>query len=61
MKILRKGKVKDYKRIQVGDRYIGKCWLCDGECLCERFWNGHTGHSFLTKEMRSLFKGGGKK
>ena len=56
MTILRKGKLGQYKRLQVGDIYIGKCWLCESRCLCEELANGCTKHFIDTGLMR-IFDG----
>lgn len=54
MTILRKGKLGQYKRLQIGDIYIGKCWLCESRCLCEELANGHTKH-FIDTSLIKLF------
>lgn len=47
MKVIRKGIIKEVKKIRVGDIYVGKCWLCESVCQCEDLLNGHTKHTAL--------------
>lgn len=54
MRVIRKGKVKEVKKVWVGDIYIGKCWMCNQKCLCQNLTNGHIGHSPLTDDMLEL-------
>lgn len=50
MKVLREGKIKEVKSIQVGDTYIDKCWVCGSKCLLTRLKNGHDRHESLEKD-----------
>jgi hypothetical protein len=62
MKVIRNGEVKEVKRVrrttnkQQGDLYIGRCYLCEQECLCEDLDNGCTRHHPLTEEIRNLLR-----
>lgn len=52
MRVIRKGKVKEVKKIWVGDIYIGECWCCGQTCICESLANKSTRHSPLTDEAK---------
>ena len=52
MKVIRKGKIKEVKKIRVGDIYVGKCWICESVCQCEDLTNGHTRHTPLFTDER---------
>ena len=62
MKVIRKGIIKEVKRIQVGDVYVGKCWLCESVCQCEKLSNGYERHTPLFQDEKAgqlaLFKEG---
>lgn len=54
IRVIRKGErklVKRTRRAQAfddeGDKYLGVCWVCDSECICEDFSNGSTGHTAI--------------
>ena len=55
IKVLRKGKVKEVSRIQVGDIRIGKCWICDQRCRLTRLANGRDRHEPVAEGQGSLF------
>lgn len=51
MKVIRRGEIKEVKKIRIGDIYVGKCWVCESVCKCEDLANGHTKHTpILTDE-----------
>lgn len=56
MKVIRKGEIKEVKKIRVGDIYVGKCWICNSVCKCEDLTNGHTRHTpiFTDEEVGKL-------
>lgn len=52
MKVIRNGKVEEVKRLKVGDKYLGECWLCEQRCELELLSNGHSRHFPVThKEL----------
>jgi len=44
MKVIRKGKIKEVRKVRKGDIYVGKCWICGSVCQCEDLDNGYTRH-----------------
>ena len=53
IKVIRKGELKEVKRIHISDIYLGECWLCRSKCLCVNMANGHT-HHFIDKKQLAL-------
>lgn len=41
MLVIRKGKIKEVKKIWAGDIYISHCTHCKAPCISERLKNGH--------------------
>lgn len=56
MKVRRKGKVKEVSRIQVGDVWRGKCWICAQKCKLTRLKNGKDRHEPIVEIQGSLFE-----
>ena len=60
MEVIRKGTIKEVKRIRKGDIYVGKCWVCESVCQCEDLENGHTKHTPIFTDEKAgqlaLFK-----
>jgi len=62
MKVLRNGKVKEVNRPRrttnktQGDFYLGHCWLCGQECLCEDLDNDNTRHLPLSGAAERLLQ-----
>lgn len=50
IKVLRKGKLRQVSRIQVGDTWLDKCWSCEQMCRMTRLSNGHNRHDPLIKK-----------
>lgn len=42
MLVIRKGKIREVKKIQKGDFYIDKCFYCKGPAVAELLNNDHT-------------------
>ena len=61
IQVMRKGKLREVKKIRIGDIYIGTCWLCGSVCRCEDLRNGFTRHTGIFTEQKagqgSLFDG----